>query len=134
MTYTELAALLNGREYGNEITDDEAKKAKDDGLVVVFGGIDDLIYLVGSCHEEVDAGNSQTIYLNVDGVLRNSCEYIDCPYFKKLMKLATPLSQIWNQDDYAWIYETTIPHATFDIFDAGEKYCRGIVFSLLNIK
>ena len=42
MTAKELAELLNGREYGNEITSDEEKLAKESGLVVVFGYSDDM--------------------------------------------------------------------------------------------
>jgi hypothetical protein len=30
--------------------------------------------------------------------------------------------------DVRWTYSTVIPHATFDIMDADEIYCRGVVF------
>ena len=32
-----------------------------------------------------------------------------------------------------WAYETKIPHETFSVMDAGEVYCRGIVFKLEDI-
>jgi len=31
-------------------------------------------------------------------------------------------------------YETDIPHETFDIYEDGEKFCRGIVFSIDSLK
>lgn len=68
MTPQEFAALLNGREYGEEITREEEALAKAHGLVVVFG--------------------------------------------------------------YSWIYQTDIPHATFEIVEGDDPYCRGIVFAL----
>ena len=33
----------------------------------------------------------------------------------------------------AWTYMTDIPHATFDVMDDGELYCRGIVFALADL-
>lgn len=37
--------------------------------------------------------------------------------------------------DYVpWIYETDIPHETFMIYEGGEPYCRGIVFSVEDVK
>ena len=46
-----------------------------------------------------------------------------------------PVSERLPEDEgldpeYAWIYRTEIPHACFDILENGEKYCKGIVFSL----
>ena len=37
MTKEELAAKLNGREYGQEITDAESTEAGKAGLLVIFG-------------------------------------------------------------------------------------------------
>lgn len=31
---------------------------------------------------------------------------------------------------FAWTYSTEIPHATFEIIEEGEKFCRGIVFDI----
>lgn len=48
MTAKELAALLNGREYRNEITKAEASDTKASGLVVVFGSGDVLMVFRGA--------------------------------------------------------------------------------------
>jgi hypothetical protein len=33
-----------------------------------------------------------------------------------------------------WTYKTDIPHETFEIYDNGKLYCRGIVFSVDEVK
>jgi hypothetical protein len=40
---------------------------------------------------------------------------------------------VWGKDDTSWSYETDIPHATFDVLEDGEVYCRGIVFALADL-
>ena len=37
-------------------------------------------------------------------------------------------------DLITWCYKTDIPHETFMIYDDGEPYCRGIVFSIEDLK
>lgn len=44
------------------------------------------------------------------------------------------IESIRDTDGYVFIYETEIPHATFDIMNGDEKYCRGIVFSKEDLK
>ena len=53
ITKEQLAAMLNGREYGQELTNDEGKLAKQSGLVVIFGASDDLMQIVGAECAEV---------------------------------------------------------------------------------
>jgi hypothetical protein len=38
------------------------------------------------------------------------------------------IDAVWCEGEYSWTYKTNIPHATFDIWEDGEKYCKGIVF------
>jgi len=61
ITAEELAAKLNGREYGEEITDTEEIEAKKSGLVVIFGYSDDSAELRGAINDEIGCnggGNS----------------------------------------------------------------------------
>ncbi len=41
-TKEQLASRLTGREYGDEITEEEEAEAKASGLFVIFGASDDL--------------------------------------------------------------------------------------------
>lgn len=51
MTKEQMAALLNGREYGDEITRAEHQIARASGLVVVFGYSDDNMEVRGAWGE-----------------------------------------------------------------------------------
>jgi hypothetical protein len=130
MTKEELAAILNGRQYRDEITNDEAQAAKDAGLVVVFGASDDLMELRGA----VDDETSGEAFFTSRGIFSNECDDQDCPYFLAARDKATRIEGVFDGDDYSWTYVTEIPHATFEIMEDGDKYCRGIVFALKDVK
>lgn len=42
------------------------------------------------------------------------------------------IEAIWSPDeiDASWLIKTDIPHATFDILEDGDLFCRGVVFAL----
>ncbi|MNW22346.1 hypothetical protein D3C71_2237660 [compost metagenome] len=49
-------------------------------------------------------------------------------------KSAKSIEALWcKEDGYSWTYKTEIPHATFEVADGDEPYCRGIVFSLTGL-
>lgn len=135
MDIHEFAKKLNDREYGSEMTRDEIKQAKELGFVVVFGALDDLAELRGAIDDEVDCYNSGEILLDKDGIMED-CEYglDNCKYIKKAKENAKIIKTVRDNDDYSWIYETDIPHATFDILEDGEKFCKGIVFDIKELQ
>jgi hypothetical protein len=134
ITAKELAALLTGREYGNEITSAEEGQAKADGLVVVYGYSDDNMEFAGAIHDEVGCYDGGTAYLTRDGLLQNECENDDCPSFARLKACAATIEALWCEEPvYSWTYRTTIPHETFEIVEDGAPFCRGIVFSLAEV-
>jgi len=136
LTTKELAALLNGREIDDEITEAESKRAKENNLVVVYGASDDLMEFEGAIYDEMGAYQGTTVRLNKNGIVdcprdadRDIC-YENCPYFHQVLKSAKTIKAIWGERNIDWTYETDIPHETFDIMEDGEVYCRGIVFSM----
>lgn len=137
MTKEKLAARLNGREYGSEITRDEEKSAKKSGLVVVFGASDDLMEFRGAIYDEVDAYDGATVRL-AGGKLfpKHSCNCAHCGY-TAVSATAKPIKACWCDDetkqDFTWTFRTEIPHATFEILEDGEQYCRGIVFNVSEV-
>lgn len=133
MNSKELASKLSGREYRKEITEEEERQAKADGLVVLFGGSDDLMEFRGSVNDEVSCYEGGVAYLTSAGLFQTECDNDACPHEKRLRNEAVPISAIWDRDGYSWVYETMIPHEVFDIMEGGEKYCRGIVFSLRDV-
>lgn len=127
---------LNGREYPLRLDDAFCDILEESGLVVVYGASDDLMEFRGVINDEVECWNGGTAYLDKKGLLVNECGEGDaCPHFLEKRVSATTIIAVWCKDnDYSWTYETSIPHVTFDIGEDGEKYCRGIVFKLSDVK
>ena len=123
MNAKELAEKLDGREIGAEITTDEAEQAKAKGLAVVFGASDDLMEFHGAVDDEVGIVQTPDCSLGAD-----------CKYFKASLKGVKEIKAVWCGDGKApWSYETEIPHEEFNIFEDGELYCTGIVFSMEDV-
>jgi len=122
MTKEQLAAMLDGSEYGNEIISAESDLAAKHGLVVVFGYSDDNVEFRGAIRKEVEAGGGAIIHLDKCGIYKSNQELANCK----------TIEAIWCEDEGApaWTYKTDIPHATFDIYDDGEVFCRGIIFEM----
>ena len=136
MDAKELAAKLNGREYRREITDEEARQAKEAGLVVVFGASDDLIEFRGAIRDE--GGAPGDVLIDTKGVLpswdsASESEESAQEYFERKAKSRTVEARFAEESNYTWIYKTDIPHETFEIVEDGEPYCRGIVFNIGDI-
>lgn len=131
MTAKELANKLNGREYGNELDYGLDIQAKENGLVVVFGYSDDNAEFRGAIYDEVGCYDGGTIYLDEQG---NIIYPDDFPggYHGNLFQIEAVRCD--KEIGAAWSYRTDIPHETFNIYEDGELYCVGIVFSLEDLK
>lgn len=130
----EIAAQLNGSEYPLRISKDISEAAKLAGVVIVYGASDDLMEFDGAIHDEIDCYEGGTAYLTKDGLLQNDCESEECPHFEKLKTGSSFIDADWDTYGYTWTYRTKIPHVTFEIVEDGEKYCRGIVFNLADVR
>lgn len=95
----------------NELSLMAAAIAEENGLVVVFGASDDLCEIRGAEDDEIDCfdGGKATI-------------------------AGAKVKINWCKDGYSWTYDTDIPHECFDVYEDGEKYCRGIVFSISDVR
>jgi hypothetical protein len=135
MDIQEVANKLNGVQYGDEyriLTIEYCKELRRNGIVVVRGYSDDLTEFDGAISDEFGA---DLFHLNSNGLIRNECEDDRCPYFKKILKEAKYyVTPQWCKDkNYAWVFETNIPHVTFDILEEDDYYCKGIVFKLSDL-
>lgn len=128
-TKEQLAAQITGREYGEEMTSEEEGQAKESGLVVVFGASDDLLEFRGAINDEAGAYDGGDFYVTPRGLLEahDDCECKFCG-FERQKTNATKIVAVWSKDDYSWQILTDIPHATFEVVEGEEKFCRGIVF------
>jgi hypothetical protein len=135
LTPEELAARLTGREYTEEITEAEAKEAAAAGLVVIFGASDDLVEIRGLFTDEEGAYGGGTVLLDRHGVIPGSRndrwpdEKMEQYFARK--RAAVQVEALWcAEPGYSWTFKTDRPHATFEVVEDGEPYCRGIVLAL----
>ena len=131
MTIQEFAKMLDGREMGEEITIVEKEQAKKLGFVVVYGYSDDNTEFEGAIDEEVGCYEGDEIHLDTNGIFEE-CEE-ECKYSQLAKKKCKVIEAVWDKEGYSWVYATDIPHATFDIMEDGEKFCRGIVFDIKSL-
>lgn len=124
------AELLNDREYMEELSEEEAKELKKDGIIVLFGASDDLCELRGAMNDEFDCWEGGRFAYVEERVC-----FVDVNYYKdnpdELIKIdlsARPYIDI-EFGKNGWKYKLpNIPQADFNILDNGEQYCVGKVF------
>ena len=130
MVTKEIAALLDGMEYNEELPVEVVSDAKRNGVVIVFGASDDLMEFRGAIEDEADCYKGGFILFDKGGLVKNKCDNEDCPYFREKLLPSKYIEAIWDSEGYSWIYKTGIIHETFEILKEGRKYCRGVVFSM----
>lgn len=122
MTAKDLANRLDGRQYLEEMTQEEERLAKENGLVVVFGYSDDNIELRGAIYDEAGCFDGGSFFVRKNGAVC-AAGYES----KDVIKI----DAIWCGASGAnWEYETKVPHETFNIYEEDELFCIGIVFSM----
>lgn len=138
MTKEEFAKLLDGRGYGEEITEDEEVLAKKNDLVVVFGYSDDNVELRGAINDEVGTYEGGQVRIDKEGVI-SPCE---CNCECRKCRAETPIFRTiyahWDYKGYSWFIDLEYtPFASFEIFEDVEgstvKFCRGIVFNISDL-
>lgn len=137
-----LAALLNGRERSEEITYEEAEKAKADGLVVAFGYSDDNLELHGAIRDEIGCFNGGEFKVGPEAILEPKEEHDDLTLAEarsyvelERKSLNTIKAEFGPKDiDCSWRISIDCPHATFNVMEDGELFCIGIVFAIADLK
>lgn len=136
MNAKEFADLLTGREYPFDLDATEELFAKASGLVVVFGSSDDLMEFRGAISDEVGAYDGTTVQVTPSGLVPDYKQIDEGDkdamraYFQ-VEGQGMEIEALWcGEGGYSWTFKTDIPHATFEIVEDGEPYCRGIVFVL----
>ncbi len=126
LTKEALAERLSGRQYKNGITSEEAREAKDNGLVVAFCYSDDCLELEGALSDEIGCFGGGKCYVTKSGVYGES----NCiPFGAKEIRV------LWNKGgEKTWTIETDIPHATFNVYEDRWLFCTGIVFSVEDLE
>ena len=133
MTLKKFAQMLDGREYGYlQFTSEEIQIAKANGFVIVCGASDDLMEFEGAIRDEGGCFEGGEVFFNKTGVVfpedderPDDCSQITALWCAEKDENGTPAT---------WAYQTDIPHETFKIWEDGELYCIGIVFSIADVR
>lgn len=135
-----LAKQLDGITYPahRSITKNIVDAAKAHSLVIVYGASDDLMELEGAIHDEFGCYGGGTALVDAQGLLSRSAiddgDDDEIADFVARKKGAREITALWcKEPGISWTYRTTIPHATFNVLEDGEVYCRGIVFALSDL-
>jgi hypothetical protein len=131
ITAKELADLLNGREYGKEITREEDALAAASNLVVAFGYSDDSLELRGAINDEIGAWNGVDIAIDIDDkvVLPNAEDDEYClKCYRRARKILVKAQWLPTNPEAYWLITTGAHFEPFDIMEDGELFCRGAVF------
>lgn len=128
-----VAEKLNGREYGYELTDEEADQLKSVGLVVAFGYSDDNVEFRGAFNDEVGYyEEGEVLFANGD-ILCAPCDlHEECTLWKNAVKAAASIKFVFSVNGL--IFKTDIPHEKFVVMDEdGAPFGEGIVFAYEDI-
>lgn len=145
MTKEQLAELLNGNEYRDEMTKEQEQAAEENNLLVLFGASDDLLEMRGAIYDEAGAYDGGEYALALDGELYADGEE-ENTYHKAIGNEILPLSDEYDNDDnprliraewcpddqleLSWRISSNMPYAPFTIKRDGEPYCEGIVIDI----
>lgn len=132
MTKEQLAAILNGNEYGEEITKDQERQAEGAGLVVAYGHSDDIMVFKGALQNVINCCGGGEIYFTKYGI---EVIYERYNNFANINIIEVIFDKEYGvSDEYCPMqFKTEIPHATFRIMESGSLYCVGIVFNVRDL-
>lgn len=142
MNKYELARLLNGREYLEEMSKEEEKMAHDNDLIVIFGQSDDLVEFRGRIYDEIDAYDGVDFLIASPGELipddpddENSFtrvkDYTAVPIEMEATGILNTFRAVFapNKIDLSWMIIGG-DGAPFIIYDDDQPYCMGVVVTL----
>lgn len=131
-----IAAALNGIEYPFRIPHQVIVDAKTAGLLIIYGASDDLMEFDGAFCDEVGCDGGGSALLDRKGLVQRDEDADDeaIADFVIRKRKARKVEALWAKEgDYSWTYATDIPHATFEIVEDGDPYCRGIVIDTADL-
>lgn len=122
-----------------KISKDISDEAKELGLVIVSAYSDDMMELDGAIYEEIPVSGGGFAYFRDGEVLEdcfNACEHC---IIQAQRDTAKRVQAVWDKGGYAWWMEALdgIEAYPFDVRESATEddfYCRGIVFSIEQIK
>jgi len=135
MDIKEFAKSISGKEYGYpQFTKEEIETAKESGFVIVYGCSDDLMEFDGAIQDKGGCFGGGEVYFNKKEVCQDETDHTAFDNYSNCINAVWYMDEDENGNMITWTYETEMPHETFMIYEGGESYCRGIVFSIDDVK
>ncbi len=127
MTLKKFTERINGRQYLNELTDEDIQIAKENGFLIIYGYSDDNVEVDGIFRDEFGAYNGTTVFYRPSD--KSVYESEDS------REGDIEINCLWCAEDseFTWSFKTSLIHETFEIYDGDEKFCLGIVIDINNI-
>lgn len=135
LTPKQVAERMNGREYGLEISPEEAKELAYHGIAVAFGYSDDNVEFEGSINDEIGCYDDITIPIFEGDILKrcsDDCDEYDCFLWKRALKASNIIRARYT--NIGWVFETDFPCEKFVIFEDGKPFGEGIAFAMEDLK
>jgi hypothetical protein len=134
LTKEQFAAKITGREYPFRMSEDEVTLASNNRFIVVRGESDDLCETEGADSDE--CGAPGRIAFSSSGKMIQEPDddeqtVLNKFGFKWNANVAFTVDLLWcAEKGYSWTCKTDAPHATFEIIEDGDPFCRGLVIDL----
>lgn len=141
MNKEELVKEIQDSQYPFKLSEKQESICKESNLVAVYKVSDIMIFRGAICDKKAFYKDAEVIInprkriiikpwhevYDIMGDEESARDYLKVLDGSRKIKVLLDKS---NDPVYTWIFETEIPHVTFNIYDGDEKYCRGIVFSI----
>ena len=123
ITIKEFAAMLHGRDRQPNMTPDEVLLARECGFVVVYGDSDDRVEFEGAIRAEGHTNPlakdcpAGVLILSENGKLLDDESTVYADY----LRINRNVIRVFycSRDRLNWVFETDIPHETFQTYDGG---------------
>lgn len=144
-TKEQMAERLNGRQYGRETTKEDIQLARQSGLVIIYGASDDIVEFEGAIVDEIGAYNGA--HFTIVTTWTETPVYGEFKTYREVKNYdivsiendssitKNRFEAMWSPEELkcSWLIKTDLPHATFDIMEEDDLFCRGIVVDLKDI-
>lgn len=136
MTIKDVALMLDGREYGSEVSPAEEIQFKNAGIVVVYGYSDDLVEFEGAVNTEIGIWNTGNIPL-LNGVpfdvpcATEEFETHCCPLLKEVAKMLKYIKARFGIN--GWELDADFPCEKFTVVEEGDACGVGLVYALADL-
>jgi hypothetical protein len=131
------ADRFNGREYGEELTIDDARELMEANCVAIFGASDDLVELRGAIDDELGAYEGLDFLIVQNLRKNNELECIEATDFdsdaadKFLVQCKVSANWCPSGTDLSWkITDNSQQSASFVIKEGSDHYCQALVIAL----